>query len=233
MLKSIHQLLLVFIITTFTSANAESNIDQHKDKHKHGRIGSHGMVLITDGNKLFASHLPLYSYPHDYQLIYSVSTQVDQDVINYLINGNGTVTILPDIFDLNLLINHPTNSYTINAKLYKGHFERGGKLWSEQVRLTFKDKLFQRKLAQQNSSHDEWTTVALSANTSMYIHNISDKPSFDSIVITSDCPQTLKVNANRKRLLHTKDYTLDAIRENFRPCEKSKVVYFETADFSM
>ena len=72
----------------------------HADHKHHTRVGSHGMVLFTDGAELYASHLPLYYSPHDYQLIYTVVSQHKAKLIAYLQAGSTShgnmVTLLPE-----------------------------------------------------------------------------------------------------------------------------------------
>ncbi|MCQ8887609.1 hypothetical protein NQT63_18240, partial [Pseudoalteromonas agarivorans] len=60
-------ILLIFIL--FSSAALASD-PQHKahNTHKaHGYVGFHGMALILAGDKVLASHMPLYAPPHNYQ----------------------------------------------------------------------------------------------------------------------------------------------------------------------
>lgn len=94
--------LCILILSEDYVASSYATGSKNKQPHSHlthSRIGSHGMVLITDGIKLYASHLPLYHKPHDYQLLYQISTKHQSEIINQL-QQHKTITILPDKFDL-------------------------------------------------------------------------------------------------------------------------------------
>ena len=95
--------------------------------HAHG---VHGMVLFGS-DSLFASHLPLYRAPHDWQVVLEVEPQ-DQAVAESFRQSDGMLTIEPEPFDLTRLdpqAEDPLPAFA--AKVYKGHFERGGELWLE------------------------------------------------------------------------------------------------------
>lgn len=94
--------------------------------HAHG---VHGMVLFGEPGRVFASHLPLYRHPHDWQVVLeltpvreSASQQVDT-----LLAAGDLLTLEPERFDLWRLkpgASDPLQQF--QARLYRGHFERGG-----------------------------------------------------------------------------------------------------------
>ena len=123
-IKTTYLKLLFLLCSMFNLAAAQAT-----EPHL---IGSHGMVLINDKQAgSFVSHLPLYRSPHNYQIIYKV--QLPQEVPIEQLAVSGMVTVLPDNFDLNRLVNG--ESFTINAKFFQGHFERGGQLYTAQNSL--------------------------------------------------------------------------------------------------
>lgn len=95
-------------------------------EHAHG---IHGMVLFSDGQRLFASHMPLYQHPHDYQVALQLSSPENPALIARLAE-TPLLTIAPEAFDLRRLEPaHPTALQQFQAAVYLGHFERGGERW--------------------------------------------------------------------------------------------------------
>ena len=219
------------------ASNASSSI--HAGHKNHKRVGSHGMVLFTDGTELYASHLPLYYSPHDYQLIYAVKSAHKAKLIAYLQAGSmshsNMVTLLPENFDLNKLVDG--ERFSIPAQFYKGHFERGGTKWLGKSELIFEKLLFKRRLVKQyKPSHsdedsvtdepdEKWTSISL-GDKYLYIHLIGERPSYDALFIVDDCQKTLK---NR---LGESVPSKAQIKEVFIHCESPLLVYFETQDFA-
>lgn len=211
----------------------------HADHKNHTRVGSHGMVLFTDGATLYASHLPLYYSPHDYQLIYTVKSAHKAKLIAYLQAGatshGNMVTLLPENFDLNKLVDG--ERFSIPAQFYKGHFERGGTKWLGKSELIFEKLLFKRRLVKQyKPSHsdedsvtdepdEKWTSISL-GDKYLYIHLIGERPSYDALFIVDDCQKTLK---NR---LGESVPSKAQIIEVFSHCGSPVLVYFETQDFA-
>lgn len=219
---------MVFVTSSYANEHVES---QH-------RIGSHGMVLFTDGMNLFASHMPLYSTPHDYQLIYQVKTSKQQLIINYLKSVATEssdrylarmVTILPQPFDLNLLINQQPLS--IPATVFKGHFERGGTPWFEDIQFEFVQMLVNKKVtlprANTKTKEHQWMMRELSlSKDKIFIHLINEKPSFDAIVIGSNCP----ITKNSTLVTAKREVEISPLLPKTH-CEKQSILYYETQDF--
>ncbi|WP_240916907.1 hypothetical protein [Pseudoalteromonas sp. Z1A8] len=67
--------ILLFFILFSRSVLANTHQHNSQSTHKaHSYVGFHGMALILAGDKILASHLPLYAPPHDYQIVYEVTT---------------------------------------------------------------------------------------------------------------------------------------------------------------
>ncbi|MEH6730556.1 MAG: hypothetical protein V7726_08295 [Pseudoalteromonas distincta] len=64
-------ILLFFILL---SSAAHANTPQHDSHKTQSYNGFHGMALILAGDKVLASHMPLYAPPHNYQIVYEVTT---------------------------------------------------------------------------------------------------------------------------------------------------------------
>jgi len=215
-----------------------SNAHEHKEKHQ--RMGSHGMVLFTDGTNLYANHLPLYRKPHDYQLIYQVNTNQNQNIIDYL-QGHATklsdhyltqmVTILPAPFDLNRLVNQ--QSLVIAATVFKGHFERGGKSWLNGIKFEFEKMLVNKKITLVESSGkakaQQWLVRELALKTDkLFIHLINEKPSFDAIILGKNCADT--ASTNTMLVEQTSDEKSSLLLTT--SCQQQSILYYETQDFS-
>lgn len=91
----------------------------------------HGMVLFGD-KVTYASHLPMFHAPHDYQLILQLSlgdlprsmTLAHYDAVKA--EGEDFFTLLPEVLDLTQVIDGSKTSF--QAAIYVGHFEQGGDL---------------------------------------------------------------------------------------------------------
>lgn len=190
----------------------------------HPRPGSHGMVLFNVGSQLYASHLPLYHRPHDYQLIYAISTEHQAPVQAYLEAtatnaGEAVVTLLPEPFDLNTLI--AKHAPQLQAQFFKGHFERGGTPWLAPAKVHFTTPVLVAPVDPGNRSAGVWYARPLTATTTLYVHNIDHRPSFDALVLADHCdspPQAV-------------DHP-DHIPAAFASCQMVRVVYTDTADFA-
>lgn len=268
-MKSVVAILLLLI----------SSVSQ-AGKHQHtegSRMGSHGMAMLTDGEHIYASHMPLYFAPHDVQLIYKVSLfqkadalkknnatkekgipeekyalQQKESVLNAL--SNKLVTLLPENFDLNLLING--ESMEVTAKIYDGHFERGGKVWFENVVIKFESQIYKRMLIKEqlDASSDkanydfielpqkQTSKQQVIQKKSMVIRQITAPPSVDHILILSRNSE-LSHSGSEGCNLNTKTENLrfDALPElskqqkfiekRFDSCSTLTGRYWETADF--
>lgn len=89
------------------------------------RMGTHGM-LIFGGEATYASHLPMWHPPHDAQILLELTSDMPGCQPR---SADGVYTLQPEPFDLDRLAPdaaQPLESF--RAKLYQGHFERGGQL---------------------------------------------------------------------------------------------------------
>ncbi|WP_199609172.1 hypothetical protein [Flocculibacter collagenilyticus] len=115
------------------------------------------MVMFGE-QQLYVSHLGLYHFPHDYQIILPVklSDNDEAETINlWRKTYKGLITIKPEIFNLSLLFPHhnassashaTTKLTTITVDIYEGHFERGGVLKWPNVQLTLDKAIIFRPL---------------------------------------------------------------------------------------
>lgn len=223
------------------SAQAKVPNNQHS---QHSLMGSHGMVLMHDANEgFFVSHLPLYSSPHNYQLIYKVKIEKSDQLLNML--QKEMVTLVPDNFDLSRLIRG--ESFAINTMFFQGHFERGGKQ-KLTAKLTFEKSILAEKVSTSYSTKDAvFYTVVISDQSAIFAHKIQRSPSFDAIgfikrsaiknkLITSTEKKSnsTKATTNTASVICDKPTTLEphTIKQQLESCAQFEIKYIETKDFS-
>ncbi|MEL0655478.1 hypothetical protein V6257_10590 [Pseudoalteromonas issachenkonii] len=218
-------ILLFFILL---SSAAHSNTPRHNSHKTHSYVGLHGMALILAGDKILASHLPLYAPPHNYQIVYEVTTNNThlkkiKSVLKKAANEQRLITILPAKFDLNLLINKKTP--TLNITVFNGHFERGGRVLFN-VTLTFKNPLYVEKITTDKAQKNAFSLIKLTEQQGLIIHKIKSKPSYDSLSLVpltkGEYNGELKCNA----AINT------ALKNKLEACFKNAPGYLETRDFT-
>ncbi len=213
-MKAIVTFLLLVITVSVNSA----------PQHQHSLVGSHGMVLFQDQEQqLYASHLPLYYHPHDHQIVYKVSVTGDTNVNKLL--EQGMVTVLPDVFDLSVLLQG--KPFSISTKFYQGHFERGGKQ-VEQHKLMFTEPVYLRAVNKNGiKPKSQFDIVQVSEQQSLYIHQIEQSPSFDLLgLIDND-----KVKTNTVLCDKAKELSQQTLIAFSKDCGLPKPVYIEYKDF--
>ncbi|OKY27148.1 hypothetical protein [Thalassotalea sp. PP2-459] len=187
-------------------------------------VGVHGMVLVSQGSRVFASHLPLYQKPHDMQILYKIETK--QVSFLNLVRDAELVTIKPEPFNLQRL--ERGEELTVLADVYLGHFERGGSLVYENHPIVFAKKLYARKLENlaESGLWKEYDSVTLRKNERIYIHKIQQPPSFDHLIfvdLSGACAQKFKTS--------TQIPTSGELTYKFINCGTMKPLYYETKDF--
>lgn len=114
--------------------------------------GAHGMAVFGDGEQLFASHLPMFHPPHDHQLVMQIrlgDAAIDAQLRATLAHEPTLWTIDPEPFALRELWLGERTQF--QAKLFRGHFERGGALVEKQVQVQIVRVLEHHALAPSSS----------------------------------------------------------------------------------
>lgn len=144
----------------------------------------HGMLMVG-GNTIYLSHLPMFHSPHEYQAI------VEAD----LGEAGGTIyredrkshptenvyTLQPqEKFVLPVMIQNPT---TFPAKIYRGHFERGGTAIAESVPVKITKVIYFKKF-ETNARKPAGLYYILFGNSreQFVAHLITAKPDFDQVL---------------------------------------------------
>ena len=186
--------------------------------------GIHGMALFSHSSTIYASHLPLYHKPHNVQLIYKLS--IKDFALLQMVRGADLVTIKPKKFNLQRLIRG--EKMIITADVYAGHFERDGMLVYENIDLDFSKQLYVREMTDlaKSSKKQEYDMIELRKSNRIYVHRITEQPSFDHILhidLEAGCLTTFNTTVpvpKETELLY-----------KFINCGTMKPLYFETEDF--
>ncbi len=190
----------------------------HESQHSH-YVGHHGMVLFqSENDSWYASHLPLHVAPHDFQLIYEVELS-DTHLIKQGA-ASKQMTILPERFDLAKLI--AGDIFTLDAVLYLGHFERGGKVFGR-VTVSFKKLVYKRQVVNQAPSGLKFDLITLSSGATLAIHQIASKPSFDALTWVSQSREG-PVSCEPSQLT-------TSVTRQIEQCLNATPFYLETKDF--
>jgi hypothetical protein len=152
-------------------------------EHMAGQVSEapaiHGMVLLGK-EKIFLSHLPMFHAPHDAQVIFSV--EIDRRSKAKLDAATGDFfTLVPEEYRLGEMIQKP---HSFEAEIYSGHFERGGKLIAEHVRVTNVRVIFSQKLFANEKPVPESKYFAFGSGKEQFMaHLIQGKPNFDQLLL--------------------------------------------------
>lgn len=145
----------------------------------------HGMVLFGE-KATYASHLPMFHAPHDYQVIlklklYDFPRSQTLDLYDQAKHdGAKLFTMVPDVMDLTKVIKGERTEFYAN--IFVGHFERGGKGLGP-VTVKVEKVLFAAQLDGDQSEQNYERYVVFGENGEYFAsHIIAAKPSFDSIL---------------------------------------------------
>ncbi len=175
---------------------------------------THGMVLFGK-SKTYASHLPMFHNPHNYQVLLELQladVPGSKAVETYESLKNQSFirfTLAPKPFDLTKVISGEMKQFT--GYLYKGHFEQGGKsLGLVQVlvkEVVYSNTLSAHQMPPADSEFRSNSFLIFGSDSEFYaLHVVSGQPSYDAILSIdhpgkfihqncgrADCPEPIKV----------------------------------------
>jgi len=158
-----------------------------------------------------------------------------REILNQLFNDNNLISLRPEPFDLNSLMEGRLPSF--KADIVAGHFERGGLTQIEMASFSFKRMLLAEPIEDKNNG--SFYQVDYSRQHSLLIHQIGKVPSFDQIVLVENksIDKTHR-NVAEKQLITSKvTHALDINNsaEILAKHELSyvKSLYLETKDFQV
>ncbi|GJJ00302.1 hypothetical protein RugamoR64_08400 [Duganella rhizosphaerae] len=149
--------------------------------------GEHGMALFGGKEGLYASHLPMFHAPHDYQVILQVHVAdpaTDAALRRRLDGKTALWTIAPEKFELSRLA--PASAAPLRqfkADLVLGHFEQGGKTQFAASTVVVDEVLMYRQLSPAQKSSANASYVQIGSGQQRYlVKQIDSRPDFDHIV---------------------------------------------------
>ena len=157
-----------------------------KAQHHHttpDKPSVHGMVFMGV-NKFYASHLPMFRSPHDYQIILELEMP-PQAQKNYheqckQYPKDSLYTIEPEVFVLPTVV-HETKKF--KAHFYRGHFERNGVKFMENVELTISRVIYFKKFVPEAPKPQNLEYLLFGNQQQQFLaHLISAKPDFDQLL---------------------------------------------------
>lgn len=153
-------------------------------QHYPDRPSTHGMMLM--GNEtIYASHLPMFHSPHDYQIILILELTKDDQVIYQQDRKNHpgelVYTIEPETFVLPEMINY---TRIFKASIYRGHFERGGSSFLKNITVKIKKVIYYKQFDKNATKPDNLHYLLFgNAKEQFLVHQISSRPDFDENLI--------------------------------------------------
>ncbi len=150
-------------------------------------IGSHGMLLFGGAEALYASHLPMFHAPHDYQVVLQIrlADKVhDRQLRQRLDGGTALWTLDPERFALDRFA--PGASVAVQrfkADLVLGHFEQGGKTAYRGAHVIVEKVLFFRQLVTAPARSTAARYLQLGAGRQRFlVKQIDSRPDFDHVL---------------------------------------------------
>lgn len=198
------QFIAIWLFFHSICGNAQHNMQHDKD-----RPSTHGM-LVFGNTTLYASHLPLFHSPHEYQVILELKcskktlNKFQSDKKHY--PACNTYTIAPETFILPDMLAQPR---PFKIKLYRGHFERGGVLIASDITVEIKQIIYYKKLAPSTPKMPDAAYIIFGNNKEQYaIHTLSNKPDFE---------QVIEISCNNSAWLKEKKYDQLSLQSNNMP----------------
>lgn len=170
-------LTFIFLLTTYLCKAQHHNMGQADKPSVHG-------MLIFGKEKCYASHLPLFHAPHNYQIILELEldkTGKAQFIKDQKIHPEFTTyTIEPEKFILPEMIKTP-RPFKVN--IYRGHFERGGTLIAKQITVTIKQVVYFKKFDPAEAKESDAKFIVFGNSKEQFAaHHITNHPDFEQII---------------------------------------------------
>jgi len=142
---------------------------------QHGRIGSHGMVLVGTPDSAYLSHVPMFHAPHDVQMILSVHLDGQKLPSSF---SERLFTFLPETLSLDDLRLGQLKSF--HGTVFLGSCEIGGTPVAKNVTVTVTSIVHQHIL-DGKAAPQGWFVFGNAAQ-AFAAHRITTSPGFDQIV---------------------------------------------------
>ncbi|MFC7534609.1 hypothetical protein [Actinoplanes sp. GCM10030250] len=161
--------------------------------------GRHGMLLFGE-DPLYLSHLPMYTVPHNFQVVLEVA--LDDATRGILradraLHGDGMYTFDPAPFPIDEIEPHddaPART-VLDGTLVRGHFERGGVPIATAARAGIRRVVLHRRLDTEAEPGPgrPLRYLAFGRSGRMYLtHELRERPSFDQVLTVRFIPGTVR-----------------------------------------
>jgi hypothetical protein len=149
--------------------------------------GEHGMALFGGKQGLYASHLPMFHAPHDYQVVLRIrlADQAQDKALRARLDGKTALwTLAPEKFEIDRLAPGAGNPLAaFKADLVLGHFEQGGATQYAGAGVIVEQVLLFRQLATDAVQAPTARYIQLGSGTRRYlVKQVDSRPDFDHIV---------------------------------------------------
>ena len=194
--------------------------------------GEHGMVLFGGKDALFASHLPMFHAPHDYQVVLKLRLQdaaLDAALRERLDGKTALWTVAPEKFEIDRLAPQSANPLrAFRADLVLGHFEQGGATQYRGATVIVEQVLVYRRLSLAPAVMREAHYLQIGQGRQRYlVKQIDSRPDYDHIVAIAAAPSTAHVRIAKQANAQPAD---GALRAALPGARITGTVYFDTRD---
>ncbi|WP_342118738.1 hypothetical protein [Pseudoduganella sp. OTU4001] len=198
--------------------------------------GTHGMALFGGQEGLYASHLPMFHAPHDFQVILQIhiADKATDAALRKRLDGKTALwTIDPEKFELSTLApNAEKPRKEFRADLVQGHFERGGSTQYKGARVVIDKVLVFRQLSDKplDASLSRYMQIG-SGKQRFLVKEINTRPDYDHIVAYNAAPgaPTASFNVRKWGMQQPGNDALAlGLRANLAAI--AGTIYFETGD---
>jgi hypothetical protein len=173
-------------------------------------VGTHGMVLFGGADGLYASHLPMYHAPHDYQVVLRVhlADPAQDAALRARLEQQVTLwTLDPEKFAIDRLAPAAAMPLkTFKAGVVLGHFEQGGALQTRDAQFVIDKVLHFRQLPMEARAAQRASYLQFGGPQRRYLVKlIESRPDYDHIF-------ALDTRPGQGRVLGTIYYGTDDLR---------------------
>jgi len=140
----------------------------------------HAMVLVNHGSSVYAINIPSYELPYNMHVMYKVDVS-DIPFLD-LVRDAELITVKPKPFNIQRLMRG--EEVAITADVYLGDYKQGGSLVYSDKLIELSEQMFTRELTDLNpaSKWQQYDMITLKNNNRIYIHQITQPPSFHHIM---------------------------------------------------
>lgn len=150
-------------------------------------FGEHGMALFGGKEGLYASHLPMFHAPHDYQVVLRIrlADKAQDKALRARLDGKSALwTLAPEKFEIDRFAPGAASPLArFKADLVLGHFEQGGATQYAGAGIVVEQVLLYRQLSSGAARAPTARYLQLGTGRQRYlVKQVDSRPDFDHIV---------------------------------------------------